>query len=92
MPKSAVTSQEVHSNDREFNIPSRTEHSVCALAGGVTALIFVFLCTPLLLRLTYRFGDLSTTVLVFGVATLWVMSWILFEALWEWRAGRLYAE
>lgn len=51
-------------------------------------MILVFI--TLLFRLTQQFGMFSTTVLVFGLTTLWVLVWISLESLWEWRAGRLF--
>jgi|GEM_PF-2001263 len=90
MHKSTPLDRRERASKNQQYAPSAVRHSICALAslGGVTILILVFI--TLLFRLTQQFGMFSTTVLVFGLTTLWVLVWISLESVWEWRAGRLF--
>ncbi|MFB6161000.1 MAG: hypothetical protein ABEJ61_07465 [Haloferacaceae archaeon] len=76
-------------DDDHANAPSRVEHYGCALAGLGAVAAFLLAFTPLLFELTQQFAELSPTVIVFGLAALWVLVWLSLESLWEWRAGRL---
>lgn len=67
------------------------EHYSCGLAGllaTAVALVFVY---PALVSMTRPLYLLSSVALVSIVVTAWVLAWLSFELVWEWRAGRLGA-
>ena len=71
------------------NAISTIEHYGCALAGLGTVAAVVSLSSPLILGVIEGFAAFATTVLVVGLVALWLLVWVAFESLWEWRARRL---
>ena len=87
-------------NDREGDARAGTdgngtvgavEHYSCGLAGLLATAVAVVFLYPVLVSLTRPLHLLSTVTLVFIVITAWVLVWLTFELVWEWRSGRLLA-
>lgn len=67
------------------------EHYSCGLAGLLATAVVVVLFYPSLVSVTRPLYLLSSVALVSVVITTWVLVWLSFELVWEWRAGRLFA-
>lgn len=90
MDKPSSLGREAKQDSSQINTVSGAEHYTCALVGLGTVVILTLAFIPLLFRLTQQFNRFSTTIIVFSLATLWVLVWISLESFWEWRAGRLF--
>lgn len=65
------------------------EHYVTAVLGFAITLVTTALLYPWLAATSESLEYLSSTVLVFGIAAVWLGVWFVLEMLWEWRSGRL---
>lgn len=64
------------------------EYSVCGLGGLVLTVLLSFLFYAQLVAVAESFELLSSTLVVFVILSVWVLLWVVFGTLWEWRAGR----
>jgi hypothetical protein len=44
---------------------------------------------PIIVALTQPLYVLSSTLIVFALFAIWLVTWLALEVAWEWRAGRL---
>lgn len=65
------------------------EHYVTAVVGFAITLVTAAMVYPWLAATSESLVYLSSTVLVFTLAALWLGVWFVLEVLWEWRSGRL---
>ncbi|ARS90471.1 hypothetical protein [Natrarchaeobaculum aegyptiacum] len=60
--------------------------ATCLVAFGLT-IPLVYGLYPVLAAVTQTFGGLSTTALVVCWAAAWLVLWIAFQSVLEWRTG-----
>jgi hypothetical protein len=77
-----------HEDERRETVGA-VEHYTCGLVGLLATTVCVVLLYPALVSATRPLHLLSSVALVFIVVTAWVLVWLSFEVVWEWRAGRL---
>ncbi len=75
------------STDRET--VSTVEHCSCGLAGLLATAVLVIFVYPVLVAVTQPLYVLSSTLIVFALFAVWLVTWLALELAWEWRAGRL---
>lgn len=68
------------------------EHCSCGLLGLLATAAIVVAIYPMLVALTQPLFVLSSTAIVFVLFAIWLVTWLLLELAWEWRAGRLELE
>ncbi|MDS0260276.1 hypothetical protein NDI56_12805 [Haloarcula sp. S1CR25-12] len=68
------------------------EHCLCGVAGLLCTGAILALWYPALVAVTQPLYVLSSTAVVAVVTTLWLLTWLGVEFVWEWRAGRLRGE
>ncbi|WP_324665008.1 hypothetical protein [Haloarcula sediminis] len=71
---------------------STAEHCLCGIAGLVCTGAILALWYPALVAVTQPLYVLSSTAVVAVVTTLWLLTSLGVEFVWEWRAGRLSGE
>jgi hypothetical protein len=65
------------------------EHYVTAVLGFAITLATTAMLYPWLVATSESLAYLSSTMLVFALAAVWLGVWFVLEMLWEWRSGRL---
>jgi len=65
------------------------EHCLCGVVGLLCTVAILALWYPALVAATQSLYVLSSTAVVAVVTTLWLLTWLGAEFVWEWRAGRL---
>jgi hypothetical protein len=91
-PRTGVTNGQdrgVPPEDERRETVGAVEHYTCGLVGLLATAVCVVLVYPALVSATRPLHLLSSVALVFIVVTAWVLVWLSFEVVWEWRAGRL---
>ncbi len=68
------------------------EHYLCGVIGLCCTGVVLALWYPALVAVTRPLYVLSSTAVVAVVTTLWLLTWLGVEFVWEWRAGRLRLE
>lgn len=65
------------------------EHYCTGGLGFVVTLLVIIIAYPWLTATAEIVPYLSSTLLVFTFAAVWIVVWLVLELVWEWRAGRL---
>ena len=81
------THDDCESYDRLAIAP--VEHYVTGGCGLLVAVLGTALVYPWLVPLVEVVPYLSSTLVIFSVAAVWLAVWLTLELVWEWRAGRL---
>lgn len=68
------------------------EHCLCGVVGLLCTGAVLAVLYPALVTITRPLSVLSSTAVVAIVATLWLLTSLGVEFVWEWRAGRLQTE
>lgn len=68
------------------------EHCLCGIVGFLCTGLVLALCYPSLVAATRPLYVLSSTAVVAVTTTLWLLTWLGAEFVWEWRAERLRGE
>lgn len=68
------------------------EHCLCGVAGLLCTVALLAVLYPTLVAVTQPLYVLSSTALVAIATTLWLLTWLGAEFVWEWRTGRARAE
>jgi len=68
------------------------EHCLCGLVGLLCTGVVLALYYPMLVTVTQPLYVLSSTALIAIITTLWLLTWLGAECVWEWRTARALTE
>jgi len=82
----------INAEQRLTGTVGTAEHCLCGVAGLLCTGAILVLWYPALVAVTRPLYVLSSTAVVAISTTLWLLTWLGVECVWEWRAGRLGGE
>nr|WP_233341029.1 hypothetical protein [Haloprofundus sp. MHR1] len=65
------------------------EYCVCGAVGLALTTVLALAFYSRLAAVAEPLGLLSSTAIVFAILSMWLLLWVVFGSIWEWRAGRL---